>query len=147
MTKEELAALLNGREYSLGVTDEEWSHAMGLACEMAANGSKLGASIIIIKAIREAVDQEREACAQLFDDHPHAEMFRREIADSIRSRSEPHPPWCSGGCCMGDAFDSAEFRRLCQAYRWTREIDGPEIVKAFEDLQDFCRKAVEQGKG
>lgn len=53
---------------SLGVTDEEWSHAMGLACQMAANGSKLGASIIIIKAIREAVSKERETCAQLCAD-------------------------------------------------------------------------------
>ena len=36
----------------------------------------------------EAVKQEREAIAAMFDDSPHAEMFRSDIAAAIRARSE-----------------------------------------------------------
>ena len=40
-----------------------------------------------------------------------------------------------------DAFSARAFHDLCQAYRWTKEIDGPEIVRAFEALQAYCRHA------
>lgn len=51
----------------LGVTDEEWDWAMRHVCAMAANGSKLGASILLIRAVREAVKQERELCAKAIE--------------------------------------------------------------------------------
>lgn len=44
----------------LGITDEEWTWAMSLACEMAANGSKLGAAVMLVETRREAIKQERE---------------------------------------------------------------------------------------
>jgi hypothetical protein len=72
-----------------GFSEDAFVDALRLATQMAADGTKPGAALIILRAVQAAVKAEREECAKVCEMVPSQFGEVSRCAAAIRARSEP----------------------------------------------------------